>query len=160
LRVISLMHAKAYDHAADTLSRLLNPETPGYHPVVRKRVLFDAWDLALRVHPKMVERVGWEEQNKPGRRMEAIAATERKLAAEPQPPAAKEYRTLLYAELQEGEFIAAAAHAVPKDFNYEYVEQLGLALIDDADPDRRERGMGYLRVAGRGLPERAPGIFF
>jgi tetratricopeptide (TPR) repeat protein len=160
LRVISLMHAKQYDTAAETLSRLLNPETPGYHPVVRKRVLFDAWDLALRIHPKMVDRLGKAELNKPGRRMEAIQAVERKLAVEPNNPAAKQYRTELYADLSEGEFIAAAATGVPKDFTYEYVEQLGLALVDDADPERRERGMGYLRMAARGLPERAPGIFF
>ncbi|MBA4062367.1 MAG: hypothetical protein C0501_01425 [Isosphaera sp.] len=159
LRAISFMHAKEYDHAADALSRLLNPETPGYHPVVRKRVLFDAWDIALRLHPKMVERLGWDELNKPGRRIEAIAATERKLAAEPSHPAAKEYRTMLYAQLQEGEFISAMATGLPTDFAYEYVEQMGLALLDDADPDRRERGMGYLRIAGRGLPDRAPGLF-
>jgi tetratricopeptide (TPR) repeat protein len=160
LRVISLLHAKQYDAAADTLSRLLNPETPGYHPAVRKHVLYDAWDLALRVHPKLVERLGWSELDKPGRRIEAIAAVERKLAAEPNNPAAKEYKTVLYAQLQEGEFIAALAKGeAPKDFAYEYVEQLGLALVDDADPERRERGMGYLRIAGRGLPERGPGIF-
>jgi tetratricopeptide (TPR) repeat protein len=159
LRVISLMHAKQYDHAADTLSRLLSPETPGYHRVVRNRVLFDAWDLALRVHPRMVERLGWDELNKPGRRMEAIAAVERKLAAEPNNPAAKEYRTMFYAQLSEGEFIAAAATGMPKEFAYEYVEQMGLALVDDADPERRERGMGYMRIAGRGLLERAPGLY-
>ncbi|WP_439626612.1 tetratricopeptide repeat protein [Gemmata sp.] len=159
LRVVSLMHAKQYDAAAETLARLLSPETPGYHPVVRGRVLFDAWDLALRLHPKLVERLGWDELNKPGRRMELIAATERKLAAEPTNPAAKEYRTMLYAQLAEGEFIAAAAAGRPKDFSFEYVEQLGLALVDDADPDRRERGMGYMRIAGRGLPDKGPGIF-
>jgi tetratricopeptide (TPR) repeat protein len=160
LRVISHMHAKQYDVAADTLSRLLNPETPGYHPVVRKRVLFDSWDLALRLHPRLVERLGWDELNKPGRRMEAIAATERKLIAEPNNPAAREYRTMLYAQLTEGEFIAATANGLPKDFSFEYVEQLGLALVDETDPDRRERGMGYMRIAGRGLPSRGPGIFF
>lgn len=161
LRVISRMHAKEYDSAAEILSRLLNPETPGYHPTVRKQVLFDAWDLALRLHPRLVERLGFNELNKPGRRVEAIAAVERKLAAEPANPAAKEYKTLLYSQLSEGEFIAAmgAAATPPKDFAYEYVEQLGLALIDDADPDQRERGMGYLRMAGRGLPDRGPGIY-
>jgi tetratricopeptide (TPR) repeat protein len=162
LRVWSFLHAKQYDAAAETLSRLLNPETPGYHPVVRKNVLFDAWDFALRVHPKLVERLGWGELNKPGRRVEAIGAVERKLAAEPENPAAKEYKTLLYAQLEEGEFIASmgADGQPPKDFGYEYVEQLGLALVNDADPDRRDRGAAYLRMAGRGLPERAPGIFF
>jgi tetratricopeptide (TPR) repeat protein len=159
LRVISLMHAKQYDAAAESLSRLLNPETPGYHPAVRRRMLYDAWDLALRLHPKLVERLGWAELNKPGRRMEAIQAVERKLADEPNNPAAKEYRTLLYAQLSEGEFIASAAAGMPKDFAFEYVEQLGLALVDSGDPERRERGMGYLRIAGRGLPDRGPGIF-
>ena len=147
------------DAAAETLSRLLNPETPGYHAAVRKKVLYDAWDLALRLHPKLVDRLGFAELNKPGRRIEAIAAVERKLAAEPNNSTAKEYRTLLYAQLNEGEFTAAAAGGTPKEFNYEYVEQLGLALVEDADPDRRERGMGYLRVAGRGLAERAPGLY-
>jgi len=160
LRIISHMHAKQYDVASDTLSRLLNPETPGYHPVVRKRVLFDAWDLALRLHPRLVEKLGWDELNKPGRRMEAIAATERKLAAEPNNPAAMEYRTVLYSQLAEGEFISATSGGLPKDFSFEYVEQLGLALVDDTDPDRRERGMGYMRIAGRGLPDRGPGIYF
>ncbi|HSQ55832.1 MAG TPA: tetratricopeptide repeat protein, partial [Gemmata sp.] len=159
LRVISLLHAKQPDAAAETLSRLLNPETPGYHPVVRKRVLYDAWDLALRLHPKLVDRLGWAELNKPGRRMEAIQAVERKLATEPDNTTAREYRTLLYSQLNEGEFTAAAAHGTPKDFTYEYVEQLGLALVDDADPDRRDRGMGYLRIAARGLADRAPGLY-
>jgi hypothetical protein len=97
--------------------------------------------------------------NKPGRRIEAIAAVERKLAAAPNDEQAKEYRTMLYSQLTEGEFIAAAAVAMPTEFNYEYVEQLGYQLADDNDPDRRDRGLAYLRIAGRGLPERGPGIF-
>jgi tetratricopeptide (TPR) repeat protein len=160
LRVISLIHAKDYDAAGEVLSRLLNPETPGYNAGVRRAVLYDAWDLALRIHPKLIERLGWTELNKPGRRMEAIAAVERRLRADPDNPAAKEYRTILYAQLNENEFIAASVGGMPKEFAYEFVEQLGLALIDDADADRRERGMGYLRIAGHGLPDRGPGIFF
>ncbi len=159
LRVLSLIHAKTYDTAADTLARLLNPETPGYHAGLRKSVLFDSWFLALDGPKPLTDRLGWDELNKPGRRMEAIAAVERRLAADPNDDKAKEYRTMLYSQLQEGEFVAAAAIAEPKDFNYEYVEQLGYQLVDDNDPDRRERGTGYLRIAGRGLPERGPGIF-
>ncbi len=160
LRVVSLIHAKNYDSAADALARLLSPETPGYHPTVRNALLFDAWFLAIDGPKGLTERLGWVELNKPGRRMEAIAAVERKLAADPNNEKAKEYRSVLYANLQEGEFVAAVAVAgVPKDFNYEYVEQLGYQLADDNDPDRRDRGLGYLRVAGRGLPERSPSIF-
>ncbi len=160
LRVISLIHAKQYDSAADALARLLSPETPGYHPTVRNAVLFDAWQLAIDGPKGLTERLGWPELNKPGRRMEAIAAVERKLATDAGNEKAKEYRTVLYCDLQEGEFVAAVAvGGLPKDFSYEYVEQLGLQLADDSDPERRDRGLGYLRVAGRGLPDRAPGIF-
>ena len=160
LRVVSLIHAKNYDSAAEALSRLLSPETPGYHPTVRNALLFDAWLLAVDGPKPLTDRLGWPELNKPGRRMEAIAAVERKLAADPGSDKAKEYRTVLYSGLQEGEFVAAVAVAgVPKDFNYEYVEQLGYQLADDNDPDRRDRGLGYLRVAGRGLAARSPSIF-
>jgi tetratricopeptide (TPR) repeat protein len=159
LRAIERTHAKDYDGAANTLRMLLNPETPGYHAGVRKRVLFEAWNLALLWHPELTRRVGWSELEQPGRRVEAIGAMERKLAADPQDPNAKDLRTQLYSQLTEREFVDAAANGLPKDFNYDYVEQLGLALVDDADPDRRERGMGYLHIAGRGLPARGPGIF-
>lgn len=159
LRAVSFTHAKNYDAAAETLAKLLSPETPNYHPGVRKQVLFPAWNLALLWSQEVERRVGWKELAKPGRRIEAIAAVERQLAADPQDSTAKELKTLLYSQLEESEFVAAAANGPPADFNYEYVEQLGLALVDDADPDRRDRGMAYLRIAGRGLPDRGPGIF-
>jgi tetratricopeptide (TPR) repeat protein len=159
LRAVSLTHAKQYDDAAHVLSSLLNPETPNYHPTVRKQVLLPAWNLALYWSAEVEKRVGWKELDKPGRRIEAITAVERKLASAPQDTAAKDFKTILYSQLNESEFVAAAANGPPKDFNYEYVEQLGLALIDDPDPDHRDRGMAYLRMAGRGLPDRGPGIF-
>jgi hypothetical protein len=159
LRAISFIHAKQYDAAAEILTRLLSPETPGYHHGLRKSVLFDAWFLALDGPKSLVERLGWNELNKPGRRMEAIAAVERKFAADQGNEKAKEYRTMLYSLLTEKEFVSAAANEEPKDFNYEYVEQLGYQLADENDPDRRDRGLGYLRIAARGLPERGPGIF-
>ena len=159
LRAISFIHAKQYDPAAETLSRLLSPETPAYHAGLRKGILFDALYLALDGPKGLTERLGWNELNKPGRRMEAIAAVERKLASDPAHEKAKEYRTMLYSQLSEGEFVAVAAAGEPKEFNYEYVEQLGYQLVDETDPDRRDRGTGYLRIAGRGLPERGPGIF-
>lgn len=160
LRAVSLTHAKDYPAAAGTLAKLLDPETPGYHPTVRKGVLFPAWELAVKHGPAALqERVGWAELDKPGRRIEAIAAAERHTAANPTDAGAKDFKAVLYSQLGEAEFVAAAANGAPAEFNYEYVEQLGLALIDDADPERRERGAAYLRVAGRGLRERAPGIF-
>ena len=159
LRAVSLTHAKEYDAAAEWLSMLLNPETPNYHPKVRSAVLYPAWNLALLWSQEIEKRVGWNELAKPGRRIEAIAAVERHLAANPQDAEAKELKTLLYSQLQESEFVGAASNGPPGDFNYDYVEQLGMALIDDPDAERRERGMAYLRIAGRGLLERGPGIF-
>jgi len=159
LRAVSRTHAKDYDAAAAVLTTLLDPETPNYHPTVRKAVLLPAWNLALTWSREIEARVGWKELEKPGRRVEAIAAVERQLAAEPQDAAAKELKSLLYSQVTESEFVSAAVNGPPKDFNYEYVEQLGLALADDADPERRDRGAAYLRMAGRGLPDRGPGIF-
>jgi hypothetical protein len=156
LRAVSLTHAKQFDGAAGYLARLLDPETP-YNSVVRKAVLFPAWDLALRLHPELVKRLGERELAKPGRRVEAIAAVERQLAKQPDDPAAVELQRELYAGLTEAEFVAAAATEAPADFNYDYVEQVGLALLDD--PSQIERGMAYLRIAGRGLPGRGPAIF-
>jgi tetratricopeptide (TPR) repeat protein len=159
LRAISLVHAKQYDAAAETLSRLLNPETPAYHTGLRRQVYFDALSLVLDGPKGLTDRLGWAELNKPGRRMEAIAAVERRLAADPGDAKAQEYRTVLYSQLTEGEFVAAAVHGEPKDFSYEFVEQLGYQLADDSDPERADRGMAFLRVAGRGLPDRVPTVF-
>ena len=58
LRAISFIHAKQYDPAAETLSRLLSPETPAYHAGLRKGILFDALYLALDGPKGLTERLG------------------------------------------------------------------------------------------------------
>lgn len=158
LRAVLFTHAKQFDAAAETLSRLLDPASP-YDPAGRQPVLLSAWELALRLHPELIRRLGPAELDKPGRRMQAIAAVERALAARPTDPGLVGFREELYAGLAEAEFTADAASGPPEHFNYDYAEQLGLALADHADADRRDRGMAYLRIAGRGLPARGPGIF-
>lgn len=158
LRAVSQTHAKQFDAAAATLSHLLDPAAP-YDPPRRAGVLFDSWDLALRLHPELVKRLGPAELDKPGRRVEAIRAVERKLRRYPEDAVALELKRTLYAGLTEAEFLEAAADAPPSEFNYDTIEQLGLALIDDPDPAQVDRGIGYLRIATHGLPERAPGIF-
>ncbi|MBX3397467.1 MAG: hypothetical protein KF873_01890 [Gemmataceae bacterium] len=158
LRTVSLTHAKRFDDAASLLARLIDPACPA-DPAARDGVLFEAYDLALRLHPELVKRLGENELAKPGRRMQAIAAIERKLKATPNDPAAMELKTILYAGLTEAEFSSDAASGAPDAFNYDYVEQLGLALVDSPEPDRKARGMAFLRIAGRGLPHRGPAIF-
>ena len=90
--------------------------------------------------------------------MEAIGAVERALVASPDDPAAWLLKRILYSGLSEAEYKAAAGGDRPAaDFDHGYVEQLGLALIND--PARWQRGVEYLRLAARGLPARAPGLF-
>lgn len=184
LRAVASTHAKEFDAAAEALSRLLNPENPA-NAAERDKVLFPAWDLALRLHPELVKRLGTAELAKPGRRLEAIRAVERQLAAAPDDPTATELKRELYSGLTESEFAAAVSGPLAEradandfpsndaaeirsrserttllpDLNYDYIEQLGLALVDDSDPAQVERGMAYLRIAGRGLPHRGPSIF-
>jgi tetratricopeptide (TPR) repeat protein len=161
LKAVALTHAKDFDLAAGYLSQVLDPTHPA-DATNRANILFPAWDLALRLHPELVRRLGEAELAKPGRRMEAIASVERQLAKTPSDSTALELKTFLYSGLSESEFLAAvpaSPAAPPHDFNYEAVEQLGLVLVDDANPAQVERGLAYLRIAGRGLPERGPWIF-
>ncbi len=158
LKGVAYTHAKDFDMAAGYLSQLLDPTHPA-DATSRNAVLFDGWNLALRLHPELVRRLGPPLLEQPGRRVEAIAAIQRQLAKTPEDPATTELRNLVYSGLTEGEFLAAAAHGPPPEFNYDYVEQLGLALVDDNNPDQVERGTAFLRMAGRGLPQRGPWIF-
>ncbi len=158
LKAVAFTHAKDFDMAAGYLSQLLDPTHPA-DATSRNTVLFDGWNLALRLHPELVRRLGPPVLQQAGRRIEAIAAIERQLTKTPDDAATVELRNLVYSGLTEGEFLAAAASGPPPEFNYEYVEQLGLALVDDNDPDQVDRGTAFLRMAGRGLPHRGPWIF-
>ena len=159
LRTLADLHRKDYESAGARLMRLLDPSA-GYDPAVRQQVLFEVWELALRLHPRLVE-VGRAALRQPGRRMEAIAAVERRLRREPQNESARQLKGELYAELTEGEFLTAVSPEgeVPADFDYEFVARLGQAVLDDADGQRRERGRELLRLAARGLPARAAGWY-
>lgn len=158
LKAVALTHAKDFDLAAGYLSQLLDPTHPA-DVANRNLVLFDGWHLALRLHPELVRRLGPPHLDLPGRRIDAIAAVQRQLAKTPDDPTVIELRNIVYAGLTESEFLAAAVSGPPPEFNYEYVEQLGLALVDDNDRTRVDRGMAFLRMAGRGLPQHGPWIF-
>jgi tetratricopeptide (TPR) repeat protein len=88
--------------------------------------------------------------------MEVIAAVERRLEEMPDDSAGWELKRLLYSNLTEADYQAAGQSPAP-DFNHEYVQQLGLALIND--PARWRQGAEYLRIAARGLPSQGPSIF-
>lgn len=155
-RAVAHIHARQFEQAAAELERILSGKDYSADEPKRWAVLFDVWQLALTLHPEMNRRVGIPQLAIPGRRMEAIAAVEHRLAEMPDDPAGWELKRVLYSDLTEADYQSAAAPAA-SEFNYEYVQQLGLALIND--PARWQRGEEYLRIAAHGLSSQAPSIF-
>jgi tetratricopeptide (TPR) repeat protein len=157
-RAVALLHARRYEVAAAELERVLNGQAWAPGDPQRESVLLQAWQLALVLHPEMNRRVGTPQLAVPGRRMEGIAAVERRLAVTADDSVAWDLKRLLYSGLTEADYRAAApeGQAVP-DFDYSYVHQLGLALINDRA--RRQRGAEYLRLAAVGLPLQVPSIY-
>jgi hypothetical protein len=157
-RAVAYTHAALYDRAAETLAHVLDPSAFAPDDPYRATVLLPAWQLALMLHAELNRRAGIPELAKPGRRMEAIAAVERQLAAAPDDKSVWDLKRLLYANLTEGDYKAVTGgEGTAADFDHAYVLELGLALIED--PVRWQRGAEYLRLAARGLLPQAPTIF-
>jgi predicted Zn-dependent protease len=157
-RAVAHTHARQYDEAAAALGRVLDTAAADPADAQRRAVLFQAWQLALTLHNELTRRVGNPQLALPGRRLEAIGAVERRLAANADDADAWNLKRVLYSGLTEAEYDAAAADGRPAaDFDHAYAHQLGLALINDAA--RWQRGVEYLRVAARGLPAVGPTIF-
>lgn len=156
-RAVAETHARNLDQAATELDRVLDPSSYAANDVYRRSILYQAWQLGLMLHPELRRRVGEPQMALAGRRMEAIAAIERKLAETPDDADAWTLKRLLYSELCEAEYQQTAGNGIATEFDHAYVQQLGLALIPD--PGRWQRGAEYLRLAGRGLPASAPSIF-
>ncbi len=156
-RAVALTHARQYEPAAETLSRLLDPAVYGPDNHHRKEMLLPAWRMALTVEA-LRNRVGAPQLALPGRRMEALLAVERYLAENPRDQEVFGIKRVLYHEVTEAEYDAFAGQGVAAPgFDHEYVQQLGLALINDNE--RWRRGGEYLRMAARGLPTLGPTLF-
>jgi tetratricopeptide (TPR) repeat protein len=154
-RAVALTHERHYDQAAAELDWLLDPAQHDRKDPYRLPVLLPAWQLVLTLHDELKRRVGLPQLALPGRRMEAIAATERHLAENPDDQGVWALKRLLYQDLAEADFEASFVNGRPPvAFDYAYAAQSGQALIED--PTRWERGAAYLRMAARGLPEVAP----
>jgi tetratricopeptide (TPR) repeat protein len=157
-RAVAHTHARQYDRAAAELALVLDPAAYAVDDTHRRSVLLQAWQLALLLHPELNRRCGTPQLTLPGRRMDAIGAVERHLAASPDDATIWDLKRLLYSGLTEAEYVATAGENVAAaDFDHGYVQQLGLALIND--PVRWERGGEYLRIAVRGLPALGPSLF-
>ena len=156
-RAVAAVHLKDIDKATAQLDDLLNPE--GWYPddAARRDILFDAWQLALLTLPTLKQRAGLPQLSLPGRRMEAIDAVERQLVKQPDEPTILEFRKLLYEDLQESEYTAAAQNGLPADFSHRYAEEIGMALVGNSA--QWQRGAQFLQIAANGLPSRRPTIY-
>jgi tetratricopeptide (TPR) repeat protein len=163
-RAVAHTHARRYDEAAEELGRLLDPLHYGRDNPQRHLVLLQAFQLALTLSGELRRRVGDLQLGQPGRRMEAIAVVERALAVNNEDEGAWQLKRLLYSDLTEAEYFQAngdqqapAPGEGPPTFDYNYVQQLGLALVED--DARWQRGGEYLRMAAHGLPALGPTLF-
>ena len=157
-RSVAHTHAKEFDRAAAELAHVLDPAHYGHDNPQRKLVLLQAWQLALILHQELRRRVGEPQLALPGRRMDAIAAVERQLAADPNDKDVWGMKRVLYADLTEPEYDYTAGAGLAADhFDHQYVQELGLALIND--DQRWQRGGEFLRLAARGLPALGPTLF-
>jgi tetratricopeptide (TPR) repeat protein len=154
-RAVADTHQKKFDEAAAELGSIL--KVPQQDTVYRQAIHFSAWQLALVLHPELIKRVGTPLLAKPGERLDAITATERQIAQAPNDQAAWELKRILYSELTEADYDSAMQGKTAPNFDHEYTKQLGLVLI--ADPVRWPRGCEYLRLAARGLPAQATGLY-
>jgi tetratricopeptide (TPR) repeat protein len=156
-RAVARTHERLYDQAADELREVLDPT--GYLPddTYRRSILFQAWQLATRLHPELAKRVGTAQLAVPGRRMEAIAAVERQLKTNPDDADAWALKQMLYQDLTEAEYTAGTDGGIAAEFDHAYMHQLGMSVI--ADKNRRPQVCDYLCMAARGLPELGPTIF-
>jgi tetratricopeptide (TPR) repeat protein len=151
-------HCHLPEQAAADLERVLDPATYGKDDARRKSMLLRAWQLGLMGPEELRRRVGLPQIAQPGRRMEAIAAAEHRLAEAADDGPAWGLKRLLYQDLGLAEFQEAADTGLPAtDFDYSYAQQLGLALINDSS--RWQRGGDYLRMAAHGMPALGPSIF-
>jgi tetratricopeptide (TPR) repeat protein len=156
-RAVAHTHAKQLDAAVVELNHLLDPANYSPADEPRRSILMQAWQLVLLLHPELNRRVGTPQLALPGRRMEAIAAVERRLAATADDADAWALKRILYTGLSEAEYDAVTGGRPAPEFDHGYTQQLGLALIND--PARWQRGAEYLRLAARGLPAQAPTLF-
>ena len=121
-------------------------------PRARRTVLFPGWQLAASLHPEMRRRVGEPLLHDPARRFEAIAAVERELTElrekQADETAAWDLKRLLYAPLDEPAYRQFVPEGkVVTEFDYGYVREMGIALIEQAAQWRR--GEELLRIAAR-----------
>jgi tetratricopeptide (TPR) repeat protein len=154
-RAVADMRAQRPESAAERLGKLLDPAAwAADAQASRWSVLLPAWQMALLRSKDLATRVGQGQLLLPGRRMEAIAACEKALAADRNDADAWELKRYLYDSLTEADF--AARKPGEGEFDAGYARELGMARINDAAHWRR--GVEFLRLAAWANPAQAPSL--
>src|SRR5262245_45708039 len=156
-RAVADMRRHDVESAATRLAKLLDPT--GWtmeQSFARQNVLFPAWQMVLMRSQDLGGRVGHSQLALPGRRMEAIAATERLLAANPQDADAGEMKRFFYEGLTEKEYHERRP-VTTGEFDPNYARELGAALLTDSA--HWKRGVEYLRLAADSWPQHSPSLF-
>jgi DNA-binding transcriptional MerR regulator len=159
-RAVALTHGRDFDAAAEQLRSVLDDSKWEPSDPYRQSVLVPCWQLALMQHSEMRKRVGKPLLESEGRRLDAMAVVERHLRENPSDAAALELKQALYEGLSEADYQRQVEKlgGVPEGtFDHELCLQLGNSLLND--PARWRRGAEYLRLAARGMPARAPGLY-
>src|SRR5262249_34415982 len=113
-RAVAQMHAKQPEQAAYALSRGLDPQVHGKDQEHRQSVLLRAGQLAITGPQELRRRVGQPQLQLSGRRMEAIAEVERRLAEVPDDPAIWGLKRVLYQDLTEADYVEGAKLGIPE----------------------------------------------
>lgn len=158
-QAVAATHQGHLDDACERLTRIIDPAAYGPADASRSRSLMPAWQLALMLHPTLKARVGDVQLAIPGRRMEAIAAVERVMAETPEDADGRKLKLALYQDLRLDDYVAAilSGEGAVKEFDHEFARKLGMRAI--VDPEQWPHGMEFLRMAVRGMPHLAVGLY-
>lgn len=151
-RTVLALHDGSHVEAAALLHKNL-----GNHHVSEEQLagkyLYASWSLALSGHPEMKSRVGLPLLSDPAIKMIAIAVVERHIAQQMNDQVAWGIKRFLYSDLT-GNIFFRNPPGNPANFDYLFVRDLGLALLEQKK--ELARGAEYLEIAVFGLPQHAP----
>jgi len=156
-QTVADLHGGDMELAAERLRELLDERTatPDQRDS-RRAVLTRGWELALWLHPRMVEKVGLP-LLAAGRRFDALAAAEEALKQRPGDPLAIQIKQRLYPEVTRAEYEREAGtdpKVAASGFDHRFCADLARSFLGDAS--RWRRGVELMELAARGLPGEAP----
>jgi len=146
------LHDRNIEKAANLLEQNLSIINPS-EIQQNSKSYYASWNLALSGHPEMKTRVGFQLIKNPALRLNAIASVERQLVRDSNDQGAWAIKRFLYSEITWENFFKYPPK-IQSDFDFHFVKDLGLALLEQKI--ELERAADYLEIAVVGLPQLAP----